>query len=239
MQMEIFFILVEPAVPENIGAAARAIKTMGFSRLRLINPSGHRDERAVWLAHGSQDVLTMAEVFPGLASALHDIDFTIGTSAKPRRVKHDYHHPEELPSMILDKKDSACRVAIVFGREESGLTNKEIELCDVMARIPMKESYPSLNLAQAVMVFAYALSSISLLPILQDPSRKEEESYKAMRIKISRILSEFNIESGSALHNRILERLALLSDEDVHLVHSVCNKINERREEKGERREER
>ena len=84
--MNISFILVEPAVPENIGAAARAIKTMGFNDLRLVNPCDHLDMRAKMLAHASHEILENAKIFTNLSDAIADLDFTIATSAKQRWV---------------------------------------------------------------------------------------------------------------------------------------------------------
>jgi tRNA/rRNA methyltransferase len=82
--MQIHFILVEPAVPENVGAAARAIKTMGFTSLRLVNTQAHKDERAGWLAHASNEILENADEFHTLKEATKDIDWIIGTSAKKK-----------------------------------------------------------------------------------------------------------------------------------------------------------
>lgn len=80
--MQIHFILVEPAVPENVGAAARAMKTMGFTSLRLVNTKAHLAEEASWLAHASNEILENAQEFKTLQEAIHDIDWIIGTSAK-------------------------------------------------------------------------------------------------------------------------------------------------------------
>ncbi len=82
--MKICIILNHPTTPENIGAAARALKTMGFSDLRLVDPCDHLSDRAHWLAHGSEDILESAQVFNSITAAISDIDFLIGTSAKKR-----------------------------------------------------------------------------------------------------------------------------------------------------------
>ena len=85
--MLIHFILVEPGLPENVGAAARALKTMGFHSLRLVNPCDHLQDRARWVAHGSTDILENARVFTSLEDAVADVDMIVGTSAKSRTVK--------------------------------------------------------------------------------------------------------------------------------------------------------
>ena len=87
--MEVSFILVEPAGPENVGAAARAIKTMGFDDLRLVNPCDHLDMKARMLAHASNDILENAKVYQSFEEAIKDIDFVFATSAKQRWVKLD------------------------------------------------------------------------------------------------------------------------------------------------------
>lgn len=222
--MKILFILVEPAVPENVGSAARAIKTMGFSDMRLVNPCGHLSGPARWLAHASNDILEKAQVHASLADALKDVDFAIASSAKPRSVKADYHVLDELPALIQKKGNSIASVAIVFGREESGLTNQEIALCDMVSTVPMKNLYPSLNLAQAVMLYAYSLSENNL-PSSTIKESRNAASYKALHSKTEKALSELEFTPGSNIYNRIVERLAVLSEDDMHLVHSVCSKI--------------
>ncbi|MCK5368925.1 MAG: hypothetical protein KAQ62_10245, partial [Cyclobacteriaceae bacterium] len=126
--MEISFVLVEPAVPENIGAAARALKTMGFSDLRLVNPTDHLADPAKWLAHGSQDILENATIYRDFQDAIKDLDFLIGTTAKKRSVKEDYFNPDEAKKIIEDKSDILSKVGIIFGREESGLKNEELRM---------------------------------------------------------------------------------------------------------------
>lgn len=84
LAMDICFVLVRPAVPENVGACARALKTMGFATLRIVGSDAHRDKRAYILAHGAGDVLDNAQSFPDLDAALVDVDFVVGTSAKER-----------------------------------------------------------------------------------------------------------------------------------------------------------
>ncbi len=81
------FILVEPQLPENIGAAARALKTMGFQHLRLVRPVEHLSERALWVAHGSQELLKAAQLYDALEEAVADLDFCIGTTVRPRHAR--------------------------------------------------------------------------------------------------------------------------------------------------------
>ena len=161
MKINFHFILVEPALPENIGAAARAMKTMGFHSLRLVNPADHLCERARWVAHGSNDILDRAALFSDFDSAIADIDLLVGTTVRRRGFKRNYYPVSELISVIKNKTDFIKSVGLVFGPEKSGLTNEQLKRCDVVSTIPMKNPFPSLNLAQAVMVYAFGLSDLN------------------------------------------------------------------------------
>ena len=222
--MEIVFILVEPAAPENIGAAARAVKTMGFSQFRLVNPGEYLSAPARWLAHGSNEILENASVFPSLEEAVNDIDFVIGTTAKQRSVKNDYHHVSSLPQILKEKGTTVGKAGIVFGREDSGLRNEELKRCDMVTTIPLKTTYPSLNLAQAVMVYAWELSKLNLKETTGEEADKEE-GLRILIEKAEAILLDIGFKKESAIYPRILERMMLLKEGDIHLLHSVCNKI--------------
>lgn len=225
--MQIHFILVEPAVPENVGSAARAIKTMGFTSLRLVNTKAHLDEKASWLAHASNEILENAQVFNSLKDATNDIDWIIGTSAKKRRVNEDYYPANKINELIKNKANTIKNLAIVFGREESGLTNDELKLCDVVTSIPMKTTYPSLNLAQSVMIYAYTLSMLEY-----DEEKPDQKSNQAelniLKTNTENILSEIGFVYDSSIYNRIMERLMILGEKDIHLILSIEHKLNEK-----------
>ncbi len=223
--MDFIFILVEPAVPENIGASARALKTMGFDKLRLVNPCDFRSTEARKLAHGSYEILENTLVYDSLSEAIRDCHFTIGTSAKHRRVKHDYYQVTEIAALIKRKENIISKIGIVFGREERGLDNDELIACDIMSYIPMKTVYPSLNLAQAVMVYAWELSKISFPDKILNEGREEDE-FRNLKKKVSEFLKENQINRNQVLYNRIMERLGLLNEEDIHLLHSIHKYLN-------------
>lgn len=224
--MQISFILVEPAVPENVGAAARAIKTMGFSQLVLVNPCDYLNGPARWLAHGSGEILEQAQVFPSLKEAIAGFDFVVGTSAKKRSVKYDYHPLPELPKLLSSKGSTVQNVAIVFGCEESGLRNDELKFCDLVTTIPMKTTFPSLNLAQAVMLYAWELSKIQA-SVGPENKNDKQESLRSLIQKIHTILLETGFKEESAIFPRFLERVSFLEEGDIHLLHSFCNKLLE------------
>lgn len=223
--MEITFILVEPATPENVGASARALKTMGFSKLHLVNPCDHLSPPSRWLAHASNDILESAKVFTTLQEALTGCDLIVGTTAKKRSVKTDYYPLPELNGIITAKRNSIKNVAVVFGREESGLKNEELKLCDLVTTVPLKTTYPSLNLAQAIMLYAYELSKLNYAEKILE--QKNEESFTALKIKINRLLVETGFSPESNIFPRFLERISFLTQDDIHLLHSFCNKILE------------
>ena len=229
--MEISFILVEPAVPENVGAAARALKTMGFTDLRLVKPCDHLSLKSLMLGHGSHDILNNAKVFNTLEETLADIDFSFATTSKQRWVKQNVIPIGELSGFINQKIESVNRLAIVFGREESGLSNEEISLCDRATTIPLKNSFPSLNLSQAVMVFAFMLSNSPELHNHTSTEGVKNNGFKALKSRATEVLNRIGLTKNSLVHGRVLERLTEISDEDVNLLHSVTTKIIEKLDE--------
>lgn len=227
--MNIHFILVEPMIPENIGASARALKTMGFGSLRLVNPCDYLHVKSRMLAHGAQDVLEQSKVFKSLESALADTDFSIGTTAKRRSVKFDYYNSDKIQDFIKAKGDSIKTLGIVFGREESGLTNEELQLCSVASSIPLKESYPSLNLSQAVMIYAYLLSPLHIIENdVHELAKNESREWPVFRKKAEEILEKLGIANNPNLYYRILERLSSVDKDDMNLFLSFINKLEDK-----------
>jgi len=224
--MEITFVLVEPAREENIGAAARAMKTMGFANLRLVNPGNHLGERALATAHASHEILEQAQIFATLADAISDIDFVAGSAAKHRNVKDDYHWVGDLPKIVEGKGESINSIAIVFGREDSGLTNDELAMCHLLTTIPMRSKYPSLNLGQAVMVYAYELSKVNLAYARRKEHAVVHSEYSVARRRLEELLTDVGMEQKS--HDRIVERFALLGEEDISLFHRFFQKYSKK-----------
>jgi tRNA/rRNA methyltransferase len=154
---KIAIILVSPENPDNIGAVARAIKNMGFTDLRLVKPPRAWRKKAQKMAMSAADILTKGEVYASLQDAIQDLGLVIGTT---RRVGG--HRGTFLPFARAVSKvrgnSHHQKIGIVFGRESKGLANEDSALCDHLMTIPTGPSYPSLNLAQAVMVVLFALS---------------------------------------------------------------------------------
>ena len=184
--MSLSFILVEPARAANVGAAARAIKTMGFSELVLVNSAVHQDKEAHWVAHGATDILEQVRRVECLQDLRQEYDLLIGSTARERGWPRQYLKPEELKARLTDHQGG--KVGLVFGREVSGLTNDELALCDLYTYVPLKKDYPSLNLAQAVMVYSYALSAVERqIGICQTPA--PDAQLQALKVKMERLLA--------------------------------------------------
>ena len=153
------FVLVEPSHPGNVGAAARALKTMGFSRLVLVAPRlAHvqTDPEAIAMASGAEDVLASARIVPSLADALAGVTWSVALTARMREYGPPQLAPREAASCARVHALSGD-IAFVFGNERTGLTNEHVERCSALAHIPANPAYSSLNLAQAVQVLAYEL----------------------------------------------------------------------------------
>lgn len=232
--MQIIFILTEPAVPENIGAAARALKTMGFAELRLVRPCTFLEGKARWVAHASAEILEKANVYDTLSDALADINFAIATSAKERSVRGDHHAANHLPELLQSKAGTVQKAAIVFGREVSGLTNDEMALCHLSTYIPMATAYPSLNLAQAVMLYAYILSSSRQMENVSKNPAPDQAKLSVLLQQTKEILAGTHISRSELFYNRILERVALLNDNDTGLMLAAISAIIEKYESKEE-----
>lgn len=224
--MNISFILVEPAVPENVGAAARAIKTMGFKDLRLVNPCDYLSTKAKMLAHASHDILENAKVFTTLGEAVNGLDFTIATTAKQRWVKLEIIPSNNLTAFIQEKGNTVSNIGIVFGREESGLTNEEISICNRVSTIPLANPYPSINLAQTVMIYAYSLSSLQL-GLANGKEVANEQSFNALKEKVNEVLEIADITPEMMIYGRIQERITELGEKDIKLLHSITSKLIE------------
>jgi tRNA/rRNA methyltransferase len=158
------FVLVEPSHPGNVGAAARALKTMGFSRLVLVSPRVphvQSDPEAIAMASGADDVLASAHVVPTLADALSGVHWSIALTARLR----EYGPPQWTPRAaagVAREQAVHGEIALVFGNERTGLSNEDVERCSALAHIPANPAYSSLNLAQAVQVLAYELRTMYL-----------------------------------------------------------------------------
>ena len=154
-------VLVEPSHPGNIGGAARAMKTMGLSQLCLINPKRYPDPQADWRAAGALDVLDAATVLSTVDEAIADCHWVVGTSTRSRKIPWPVADAKEIARQIASLAEPVT-TAILFGREDNGLSNEELQRCNYHLQIPAAKAYSSLNLAMAVQVMSYEIYQASL-----------------------------------------------------------------------------
>ena len=156
-------ILFEPREPGNIGSVARVVKGMGLSQLYLVNPVPFRDVDAAWyMAHGAKDILENCHVVPELKDALDGIQYLVGTTHRRRDVRLPQPVPAREAAETIATISQDKPVALLFGREDFGLSTDQMSLCQLTASVPMATKNPSLNLAQAVQIFVYEVFTASL-----------------------------------------------------------------------------
>jgi TrmH family RNA methyltransferase len=154
--MSIRIVLVGTTHPGNIGASARAMKNMGVSDLVLVNPSHFPHKEATARASGAEDVLDRATVVESLRDAIKDCVFVAGASARSRSIDWPCMEPRDCAVKMIAESQQGT-VAAVFGPEQSGLNNADLDLCDTLLTIPADPQFSSLNLAMAVQVVTYEL----------------------------------------------------------------------------------
>mgnify|MGYP000155498238 FL=1 len=171
-------VLVETSHPGNIGGVARAMKNMTVSELCLVSPKIFPSADATSRAAGSDDILSSAVVYESLQEAISDCQVVLGASARDRTISWPEVTARECAEKFVtaSKGDKKDKIAIVFGRENSGLKNHELDLCHYLLRIPCNSDYSSLNLAAAVQVVCYELFVASGQQIESSIGDKDEES---------------------------------------------------------------
>ena len=156
-RQKIRIVLCNPTHPGNIGAAARAMKTMGLERLLLVAPRRYPCAEATARAAGADDILAACRVCPDLESALAGAGLVAATTARTRSIRWPERTPAAAAEVLIEKARRGREVAVVFGPESSGLSNAQLDLCNFMIRIPAAPEFSSLNLAAAVQVVCYEL----------------------------------------------------------------------------------
>lgn len=162
-------VLVNTSHPGNIGSTARAMKTMGLSELYLVGPAEFPHPKAVEMASGASDILDQAVVVDTLDEAIADCTLVIGTSARMRTIPWPLLTPREMAEKVKGEAQDS-QTAILFGREQSGLSNEELQRCHLHIHIPANPDYSSLNISAAVQVVAYELrvASLDQLTLLEE-----------------------------------------------------------------------
>ena len=212
MHIPVRIVLVDTSHPGNIGATARAMKTMGLSELALVRPRHFPSDEATARAAGADDILRAATVHDELASAIADCGWVVGASARLRTVVLAVVDPREAAAEIW-RHLPENRVAVLMGPEQSGLTNDDLARCQQLVHIPTNPEFGSLNLAMAVQVVCYELRMAA-------PSRLPAEG----PVSDSRLATAAELEG---LHEH-LERL-LTESEFLHPAHQKQVKLKLRR----------
>lgn len=232
------FVLVDTSHPGNIGATARAMKTMGFSDLVLVNPrfdDALQHPEAIAFASGAQDILERARVVTDYQQAIADCEFVAAVSARLREFSPPVSSPRELAETICTQPLS--KLALVFGSERYGLPNEIVLQAQTLINIPANSEYSSLNLAQAVQILAYELR-IKQLDLAQN-SRPESNQNWATQAQIQGMLSHLeqalidiqflrpdNPKKLMPRLSRLFAR-ARLEQEEIHILRGVAKRIQE------------
>lgn len=233
-------VMVETTHPGNIGAAARAMKNMGLSQLALVNPQCLVDSSAYARASGADDVLGRAIKYESLTAALADCQLVIGTSARTRTLVWPGLTPHSLAEKVAELPDEDA-VAIVFGREHSGLTNDELQHCHYSVTIPTNPEFSSLNVASSIQVICYeiynrlqALSEPASVRRSRSESRADSEELEGFFEHLERVLVE--IEFLDADNPRqIMKRLRRLyqraepSRNEINILRGILSAVQKTR----------
>lgn len=226
-------ILVETSHPGNIGSSARAMKIMGLSNLILVNPKNFPDPKASELAVHADDLLSNSLIVDTLDEALKESTLVFGMSARDRMVSQTVLTPREAAIKITAEYQMHQNIALVFGREKSGLTNEELERCPFQVKIPTVSDYSSLNLAAAVQVIAYEIFVASLQNSIQPETKIDfatAEEMQKLYEHIEKTLLEINFLKPNN-PRRMMPRMrqifnrARLDREDVNLLRGMLAAI--------------
>jgi TrmH family RNA methyltransferase len=206
---QITIVLVEPKNPGNIGSAVRAMKNMGINHLRLVNPVEFREvAEQKKLGYRSQEIIANCQEYPTLQEAVADQNMVFLTTSKKGKWKKDFVLPEQAATIIAQQA-SKQKIAVVFGREDKGVTIDECQLANYYVFIPSAVSYPSLNLSQAVMVMAYEIFKSlgkSTLPV-SFPKMAKKQDFERIYQNIWDLMKSLKInEEDKGLFHRSLKR---------------------------------
>ncbi|MEM6676491.1 MAG: RNA methyltransferase [Pseudomonadota bacterium] len=174
-------VLVEPQMGENIGSAARGMWNFGLTRLRLVAPrDGWPNPRAVATASGAGRLLESAQLYETTAEAIADCQVVYATTARPRELTKRVLTPEEAMREAVVREAEGARVAVLFGRERTGLENEEIMRASAIVSVPVNPDFPSLNLAQCVLLMGYEWRRAAGLDRLTDDPGRGDQGYPAL-----------------------------------------------------------
>lgn len=228
-RMNISFLLIKPENPANVGATARAMKTMGHHDLRLIAPCDYLNERGRALAHASEDLLESAKVYETFEEATAGMDLVIATTARHRRLKFDYIDSSKIMEKISSKGALVKNVCFVFGGERDGLATEFLRKADLITTIPTATKFPSLNLSQSVMIFSY-LAKSELAVVQTDDWRINENELKesdmsSLKASVLEVIDDLGMKDATTLKRQATHAISKLGYDDLYLVHNLRKRI--------------
>ncbi|HEX7816171.1 RNA methyltransferase [Dyella sp.] len=227
------FVLVRTSHPGNIGSAARAMRTMGFTKMALVAPHRFPHPDAAALAAGADEVMGSAGVHEELVGGLAGCSLALGLSARRRGVDLPELTPREAAERVLAAAARGEQVALVFGNERTGLENEELARCHAMVRIPSVDDFSSLNLAQAVQVMAYELRLAFLgdTPLAPPPREDAEPPADAQKMErffthLAQTLEDIEFHKGRSpgvimLRLRKLFQRAQMDERELRVLHGI------------------
>ncbi|MBI5598468.1 MAG: RNA methyltransferase [Deltaproteobacteria bacterium] len=244
LRKNISIVLVEPQSAGNIGSTARVLKNTGLKNLVLVNPAEYKNDEGFSFACNAGDALLGARVFRGLREAVKGSPVVIGTTRRKGRIRHPTLTLDEaVPRIVALAQKNA--VSILFGREDRGLENEEVPLCDMLMEIPAHAGYPSLNLSHAVFAVCYALFRAGLSPeaaIKAAPKNEVEEMYAHLERVLEKLgygdaarRGEFLLKSIMRNFHKLFGRSALMGKE-VNMLRGILASVEgklQRREAQG------
>jgi TrmH family RNA methyltransferase len=237
------FVLVETSHPGNIGAAARALKNMCAEELVLVRPAAFPHPQATARASGAEDLLGRARVEPDLKSALRDCGLVLASTSRDRDQYFRVLDVREAAEQAVAASEQAP-VALLFGRERTGLLNAELEAAHALVRIPANPEYASLNLAMAVQIVAYELLRAQGLPAISGggPRRAPLASGEQMEMfyqHLAEVLTQIDFrdrtQKGTHLMNRLrrLFQRAEPDENEVNILRGILTAVQQRRRRAG------
>ena len=231
-------VLCKTSHPGNIGSVARAMKTMGFLDLYLVNPKDFPSRHAQALACGAEDILQKATLVTSLESALENINHVIGFTARKRELTQPHKNVRDLSKQLINEANNN-KIAIVFGNETNGLSNLELQHCQSLGFIDANSKYSSLNLAHAVQIVCHEIRMVSELPIKNKILKKITKKYVSHDLQngfykhLEEILDEIGFLKKIQA-DRLMMRLRLLFNrtqmekEEVNILRGILSEIQKK-----------
>jgi len=228
----IYVVFVEPESPGNIGFMARTMKNFGFSNLVLINPGPIENETYYHAMH-ARDIINRRQSCNSLEefAKVEQIDFMVGTTGVPGG-SHNVPRIAVTPEQLADSMNINGKIALIFGREGDGLTNKELTLCDLVVSIPTHESYPIMNVSHAAAILFYEIFKKEKYPLAEDVEEASKVEKDSLISSMNEIVNNLDYpphksKNASTVFRRILGR-SFISGREAHTLKGTLRRIKKR-----------